>query len=223
MSTTKSPRIPKSPSKEALLQAIGLMSTAKPTMLMRPNDPIGMAEEIVEEMYLLRKEVDRLRKEVDRLSLPENVGTYSQFNSVNTRQKNLEHSKDFENSFCSCGVKRVSFVRFEDHGTIKGLICPFCKNVEDLEYCPSSNLNETLKISQMAADTIKEHEDFDKKPEEGPSECADVVREQRDYLQEQLIRAEEGVKFVKSLFEVASRAAMESSTELRLLSKKHYG
>jgi len=50
---------------ERLRMAIGLMTTAKPTMAMRADDPIGMAREVAAETERLRADVARLREALD--------------------------------------------------------------------------------------------------------------------------------------------------------------
>jgi hypothetical protein len=46
--------------REVLLGAVGMMATAKPGMAMRPDDPEGMAQEVVEEAARLRERLDKL-------------------------------------------------------------------------------------------------------------------------------------------------------------------
>ncbi len=45
---------------EQLRMAIGLLTTLKGDMLIRPNKPMAMAEEIVQYVELLRKQIERL-------------------------------------------------------------------------------------------------------------------------------------------------------------------
>ena len=55
------------PEVEQLRQAVGLATTAKPSMVMRPDDPIGMMQEIVAQTAALLAEIEQLRTERDAL------------------------------------------------------------------------------------------------------------------------------------------------------------
>jgi polyhydroxyalkanoate synthesis regulator phasin len=51
-----------------LREAIGLMTTAKPDMVMDVDDPIGMAHQVVKEADTLRARVKELEREVQKLT-----------------------------------------------------------------------------------------------------------------------------------------------------------
>jgi hypothetical protein len=140
MSAMKSQKKAKSPSRERLLQAIGLMTTAKPTMLMRPNDPVGMAKEIVEEMEYLREEVARLAIS----------NTLSGYDMLKDRQKVLKNLRGEELVWCECGSEITPYCRYLDHGVIKGHICLTCNKV--VEEGPS----EIFEVVREQRDQLRE-------------------------------------------------------------------
>ena len=53
---------------EQLRMAVGLFTTAKPDMVMDPDDPIQMALEVVAYVESLRAEIDRLREALDEIA-----------------------------------------------------------------------------------------------------------------------------------------------------------
>lgn len=216
MSATKNQKNPKGPSREKLLQAIGLMTTAKPTMLMRPNDPIGMAKEIVEEM-------DFLREECARLTISNTLS--GSFDTPNAEQHPLKNLRGEELVWCECGSEMTPYCRYIDHGVIKGHICLKCNKCEDIEYDPTDALKNALDIGQLAENVIKRHKGSlkDREVVEGPSEVFECVREQRDQLQEQLVHAEEEIKFLKMQYANAVQYMLRSVTDFRMSIRKVQG
>ena len=53
---------------EELRMAIGLFTTAKPDMVMDPDNPIAMAQEVVAYVESLRTEIGRLREALDEIA-----------------------------------------------------------------------------------------------------------------------------------------------------------
>jgi len=192
------------------------MTTAKPTMLMRPNDPIGMAKEIVEEM-------DFLREECARLTISNTLSGSS--GSSNVEQHPLKNLRGEELVWCECGSEMTPYCRYIDHGVIKGHICLKCNKCEDTEYDPTDAVKNALDIGQLAANVIKHNEDSDKRAEikEGASECLEIVVEQRDQLQEQLVYAEEEIKFLKMQYANAVQYMLRVATDFRMSIRKVQG